>query len=74
MAEMPPIPIIEREREQLARVRVLAARAWASGNGANLALAREHAEAARADYVVLQRADSVAEIDTLLANALAGEP
>ncbi|PRQ05552.1 serine/threonine-protein kinase [Enhygromyxa salina] len=66
MLSLQATPSIEREREQLAAVRLLAARAWASGTAANLERARELADAARADFVALQRADSVAEIDTWL--------
>jgi tetratricopeptide (TPR) repeat protein len=64
------MPPLECEREQIAEVRVLAAKAWASGEDPDLTLARELAEAARQNYLALQRADSVAEIETWLAEAL----
>jgi tetratricopeptide (TPR) repeat protein len=64
-------PIRERERELIAEARVLAAKAWAGGAAPNPERARELAEAARADYVALGRLESVAEIDSWLADLAA---
>ena len=59
-------PSGERERERMARVRLLAAKAWARGEGADLGRARGLAEAAIEDYRALDRVDSVAEVQSWL--------
>jgi tetratricopeptide (TPR) repeat protein/predicted Ser/Thr protein kinase len=56
------------ERERLAEARVLAAKAWASGEEAELERARALANLARADYLALARGEAVTELDTWLAS------